>query len=138
MFDPSTKGKILTILSIQISQKNSDQLGTILNEIDSIDNGSMVAPIEALVSQIESIQQIASSPASLKLSGMIKADVVEWQPNGGAGVGVKQQLKELKNQLRDLLGLSRSSDSSVTMSRSDAYSLAGRGSQYSDWRFLAW
>jgi hypothetical protein len=137
MFNPSTKARIMSVLSIQITQENSDRLGAILGEIDSIDNGSMVAPIETLLTQIESIQQIAVSPSSLKLSGMIKADVVEWQPNGGAGAGIKLQLKELKGQLRDLLGLGRVDDS-VTMRRGDRYSLAGRGGYYSDWRFLAW
>jgi hypothetical protein len=127
----------MSVLSIQITQENSDRLGAILGEIDSIDNGSMVAPIETLLTQIESIQQIAVSPSSLKLSGMIKADVVEWQPNGGAGAGIKLQLKELKDQLRGLLGLGRVDDS-VTMCRGDRYSLAGRGGYYSDWRFLAW
>jgi hypothetical protein len=138
MFDPSTKSKILAILSIALSQKNADELGILLTEIEAIDMGAMVQPIESLVAQIQSIQEIASSPSSLKLSGMVKADVVEWQPNGGAGVGIALQLNQLKNQLRDLLGLAPARSNAVSMVRSDRYSLTGWSSTYSDWRFLSW
>lgn len=138
MFSSLTKPKIIAILSIEVTQTNADQLGLVLSAIDAIDNGSMVAPIESLVAQIESIQEIATSPASLKLAGMIKADVVEWQKGGGAAAGVGQQLDILKNKLRALLGFTPSGSQGVSMVRSDKYSLAGWGSTYTDWRFLAW
>ena len=138
MFDPTTKARIITILSIEVNQANADELGALLTTIESIDSGAMVDPIETLIAQIESIQSIATSPASLKLAGMIKADVVEWQRNGGAATGIGQQLNQLKNQLRDLLGISRVNSCGVSMIRSDRYSLTGWGSTYTDWRFLAW
>jgi hypothetical protein len=140
MFSPLTKPKIVSILSIEITQQNADELGTLLSAIEVIDSGNLVAPIESLIAQIESVQAIASSPASLKLNGMIKADVVEWQKGQGASSGVAKQLAELKNQLRAMLGIARSNAASggVTMMRSDRYSLTGYGSTYTDWRFLAW
>jgi hypothetical protein len=140
MFSPLTKPKIVSILSIEINQKNADELGTLLSAIEVIDSGTLVAPIENLITQIESVQAIASSPASLKLNGMIRADVVEWQKGQGASSGVAKQLAELKNQLRVMLGIARTNAASggVTMMRSDRYSLTGYGSTYTDWRFLAW
>lgn len=138
MFSPLTKPKIVSILSIEITQKNADELGTLLSAIEVIDSGNLVSPIEDLIVQIESVQSIASSPASLKLNGMIKADVVEWQKGQGASSGVAKQLAELKNQLRAMLGIARTGSSGVSMVRTDRYSLAGYGSTYTDWRFLAW
>ena len=140
MFSPLTKPKIVSILSIEITQANADELGNLLSAIEVIDSGNLVSPIEDLIVQIESVQAIASSPASLKLNGMIKADVVEWQKGQGASSGVAKQLAELKNQLRAMLGIARSNAASggVTMMRSDRYSLTGYGSTYTDWRFLAW
>lgn len=140
MFSPLTKPKILSILSIEITQTNADELGNLLSAIEVIDSGNLVSPIEDLIVQIESVQAIASSPSSLKLNGMIKADVVEWQKGQGASSGVAKQLAELKNQLRAMLGIARSNAASggVTMMRSDRYSLTGWGSTYTDWRFLAW
>lgn len=140
MFAPTTKSKIIAILSIEVSQSNADQLGVLMGAIEAIDSGAMVDPIESLITQIESIQAIATSPASLKLSGMIQAKTVRWQQNGGAGVGTTQTLNQLKNQLRALLGIARTDASAVgvSMIRSDRYSLTGWGSSYTDWRFLAW
>jgi hypothetical protein len=140
MFALTTKAKIITILSIEVSQANADELGNLLSAIEAIDGGAMVDPIESLVAQIESIQAIATSPASLKLSGMIQAKTVRWQQNGGAGVGTMQTLNQLKNQLRALLGIARTDAAAVgvSMIRSDRYSLTGWGSTYTDWRFLAW
>jgi hypothetical protein len=93
-----------------------------------------------LVAQIESIQAIATSPASLKLSGMIQAKTVKWQQNGGAAAGTGQALNQLKNQLRALLGIARTDAATrgVCMVRSDRYSTTGWGSTYTDWRFLSW
>lgn len=140
MFNPQTKTKIVSILSIQITQENADNLGALLSAIEIVDNGTLIAPIESLIAEIESVQAIASSPASLKLNGMIRADVVEWQPGQGASSGVAKQLAGLRNQLRAMLGIARSNaaNDGVTMTRSDRYSLAGWGSTYTDWRFLAW
>lgn len=138
MFASTTKAKIITILAIEVSQFNADELGSLLGTIEAIDSGVMVDPIESLITQIESIQAIATSPASLKLSGMIQAKTVKWQQNGGAGLGTQQTLNQLKNQLRDLLGIARTNASGVSMVRTDRYSLTGWGSTYSDWRFLSW
>lgn len=138
MFAATTKAKIITILAIEISQFNTDDLGSLLSTIEAIDSGAMVDPIESLIAQIESMQAIATSPASLKLSGMIQAKTVKWQQNGGAGLGTQQSLNQLKNQLRDLLGIARTDTNGVSMVRTDRYSLTGYGSTYSDWRFLAW
>lgn len=140
MFATTTKAKIITILAIEVSQVNADELGSLLSTIEAIDSGSMVDPIESLIAQIESIQAIATSPASLKLSGMIQAKTVKWQANGGAGVGTGQTLNQLKNQLRSLLGIARTDAAAVgvSMVRTDRYSLSGWSSFYTDWRFLAW
>lgn len=139
MFSPLTKSKIVLILSIEVTQQNADELGTLLSAIEVIDSGTLIAPIESLIAQIESVQAIASSPASLKLNGMIRADVVEWQKGQGASSGVAKQLAELKNQLRAMLGIARTNTANgVTMMRSDRYSLTGYGSNCTDWRFLAW
>ncbi len=140
MFSPLIKPKIISILSIEITQENADELGTMLSAIEVIDNGVMVAPIEDLIVQIELLQATASSPASLKLNGMIKADVVEWQKGQGASSGVAKRLAELKNQLRAMLGIARTNTANggVTMMRSDRYSLTGYGSTYTDQMFLAW
>lgn len=138
MFALTTKAKIISILLIEISQRNSDQLGDLLSTIEAIDGGAMIAPIESLIAQIESLQSLATSPASLKLSGMIQAKTVKWQENGGAGLGTKQVLNDLKNQLRALLGIARTGSRGVSMVRSDRYSLTGYGNSFTDWRFLAW
>lgn len=138
MFDPSTKPKILSILAIELNQVNANQIGTLLTDIAAIDGGSLIAPIESLIAQIESTQLLIDSPASLKLSGMIQAKTVKWQPNGGAGLGAMQSLNRLKNQLRDLLGLANPNSGSTVMVRKDRYSRTGLGGNYSDWRLLAW
>lgn len=138
MFSLLTKPKIVSILSVEITQQNADQLGTLLNAIEVIDNGSLVDPIESLITQIESLQAIASSPSSLKLNGMIQADVVHWQKGQGASSGAAKQLADLKNQLRAMLGIARSGSCGVSMVRSDRYSMTGWSSTYTDWRYLAW
>lgn len=140
MFASTTKAKIITILSIEVSQFNADSLGELLSTIEGIDNGAMVEPIESLIAQIESIQAIATSASNLKLAGMIQAKTVKWQPNGGAGVGTMQTLNQLKNQLRTMLGIARTDAAAVgvSMIRTDRYSLTGWGNTYTDWRFLAW
>jgi hypothetical protein len=138
MFAPVTKSKIISILSIEITQTNSDNLDRLMDAIEAIDGGAMIAPIESLITQIESVTAIANSPASLKLAGMIQAKTVKWQLGGGAGLGTQQNLNQLKNQLRALLGIARTDTVGVTMIRSDRYSLTGWSSTYTDWRFLAW
>jgi hypothetical protein len=140
MFAVTTKAKIMTLLAIEVSQINSDQLGGLLTTIEAIDSGAMVIPIEDLIARIESLSTTATSASNLKLAGMIQAKTVKWQLGGGAGLGTNQALSQLKNQLRALLGIARTDAAAcgVRMIRSDRYSLTGWGSTYTDWRFLAW
>lgn len=138
-FAPTTLKTLVPMLSIPVTAANVKVVADILTGIEAINGGLFVSEIETLISQILAIKATALSPASLAQSGMIKADVVEWQRGAGAGAGIVAQYKLLMNNLYSLLGLSNPSNTGVSMHRSDRYSLTGGSrSIIDDWRFISW
>ena len=137
-FAPTTLKTLVPLLSIPVTVANVKVVADILTGIEAIESGLFVSEIETLIGQILAIKAIALSPTSLAQSGMIKADVVEWQRGAGAGAGIVAQYKLLMNNLYSLLGLPNPNNASVSMHRSDRYSLTGHKSIIDDWRFIAW
>lgn len=137
-FAPTTLQTLVPLLSIPVTATNVMVVSNILFKIEGINGGLFVSEIETLINQILAIKATSLSPASLARSGMIKADVVEWQAGAGAGSGMVVQYKLLMNNLYSLLGLANPNNTSVSMYRSDRYSLTGRRSAIDDWRFIAW
>lgn len=138
VFAPATLTNILMLLSAPLTGDNYLVVTKILADIAAIDSGVLVSQIESLVGEILAIKANAGTAEGLSTAGMIQADLVHWRQ--GAASGAIARYRQLLTQLFSLLGLPNPNDGSMSMVRSDRYSLASSGGSgiYEDWSYLAW
>lgn len=142
-FAETTTTNIMMLLSAPLTGDNYTVVIKILADIAAIDSGALVAQIESLVGEILAIKANAGTAEGLYTAGMIQADLVHWRQ--GAASGAIARYRQLLTQLFSLLGLPNPNDGSMSMVRSDRYSLASSGGNnryvggiYEDWSYLAW
>ncbi|MGL5944257.1 MAG: hypothetical protein ACRC2S_28580 [Waterburya sp.] len=100
MFPPSTYLKIIKYLNLTIADEAEVKAALTTAEATL----EVEVEVSNVLTKIDTLEQALLAERSSPNSAMTRADVVEWQP-GKRTAGMLVALKELKQQLANLLGL---------------------------------
>jgi hypothetical protein len=102
-FNAATAPSIITIFEIEATEENLLELRTRLSDIELVDGGSMVVPIESLVTSITTLKASSSTVAAAKQNQVIQAGKVKFK-DSGIGQGTIDSVNRAMVSLGKLLG----------------------------------